>query len=235
MYSNPKVYWVTWLFIVAYVALAAVFFSVFIQNNSPIYTWFANLGAPGSALVSYRNTFVAISVRLAIIAHTMIIPFLMGMIYTRATRAAAITFFALILVLVIFTLLSVAGTGSAYGSCNVAFGNLCNSLDFCCVNVGVPGCNNPLPCPGILPSDLTPNIEFLGLFWMNFVLFLMQLAFVITTIFLYVQDEETPPPPPPPAAEEEPEQKEEQIPLIPPPPITMSVNASLHGLKKRTK
>ncbi len=231
MYSTPKVYWATWLFIVAYIALAVVFFSVFVQNNSPIHTWFANLGAPGSSLVSYRNTFLSISIRLAIIAHTMMIPFLMGMIYTRENRPAAITFFALILVLLIFTLLSVAATGSAYGSCNTWFGNLCNSKKFCCVNVGVPGCNNPLPCPGLLPSDLTPNIEFLGLFWVNFVLFLMQLAFVITTTYLYSTEMAVSPQQPP--------QKEEEVEaeLIPPPPITMSAavaaGVQLHGLKKR--
>ncbi len=164
----------------------------------------------------------------------------MSIIYLRNNRPAAIIFFALLLVLVIFTMLSVAATGSAYGACNTYFGNLCNSLKFCCVNVGVPGCNNPLSCAGVLATDLTPNIEFLGLFWMNFVLFLMQLTFVITMSVIYIKEEKEgeegeeaafePPLPP---------LEEKEAILIPPPQVTMSTAVATefrtHGLKKRVK
>ncbi len=239
MYSTPKVYWATWIFIVAYGALAVVFFSVFVQNNSPIYTWFASLGAPGSSLVSYRNTFLAISIRLTIFAHVLFIPFIMGMIYSRETQPASITYFALLLVLIIFTIISIATTSSAYASCNSSFGNLCNSPNYCCVNVGVPGCSNPLPCPGMLPSDLTPNIEFVGLYWVNFVLFLMQLGFVITVIMLYSGDQKQQEAAPSMEQQQQPPPVEDppvaEATLIPPPPITMSTNATFHGLKKRVK
>jgi hypothetical protein len=232
-YSSPKVYWATWTFIIVYTLLAAVYFSVFIQNNSPIYTWFASLGAPGSALVSYRNTFAAVSVRLTVISHGLSVAIILLMIYTRENRAASITSFVVYIILLIFTFIGVVGMGSEYSECNESYGNLCNSLMYCCVNVGVPGCNNPLPCPGIIPSDLQPNIEFLGLFWVNFVLFLLQLGFVIAVIVIATNgrnsepvDELPPPPPPPP-------QKEEEV--VPSATPLISEPYRTHGLKKRIK
>ncbi len=242
MYSNPRVYLATWIFIVLYIILTAVWVSVFVQNNSPIYTWFANLGAPGSTLLSYRTTFVSIAIRLTIVSHILTVGIIALLIYNRSDRGLSYFFYALFLVLVMFTLIGVVATSTEYASCNQRFGNLCNDPRYCCANpADGSGCGNPLPCsdPVVLPTDLIPNQEFLGLFWMNFVLFLMQLGFAITVAVLDVQERRA-------GSKEEAVEEEETAPTVQPPPLE-PLNSAIpsaplrgeegiaksHGLRKR--
>ena len=242
MYSNPRVYLATWIFIVLYIILTAIFLSIFVQNNSPIYTWFANLGAPGSALLSFRGTFVSVCIRLTIISHVMTVGIIALLIYNRSDRGLSYFFYGLYLILVLFTLLGVVATSTEYASCNQRFGNLCNDPRYCCANpADGSGCGNPLACtdPVVLPTDLVPNQEFLGLFWMNFVLFFMQLGFAITVVVLDRRGGGTE------TKEEPPKETDETAPQAVPPlePLTGAISspplrggdeiARTHGLRKR--
>jgi hypothetical protein len=188
--------------------------------------------------VSFRGTFVDVTIRLAIIAHVII----SGIILVKEDNIYA--FYGYILFMLL-TLLGVVGMGTVYGSCNTYFGNVCNDLLYCCKYPG-NGCPTVIPCPS--SYTLGPNETFLGLFWINFVLFLLQLGYVI-----YIgiwrkgfnfsveklkndlkmkkdeeeeeKEEEAKPPPPSP--------EEEKKPPIPPPPTQISNR--LHGLRKKIK
>lgn len=223
-----------------YIVLVCVFLAFYVQNISTTHTWFANLGAPGSTLVSFRGTFVDVTIRLAIISHVII----SGIILVKEDNIYA--FYGYILFMLL-TLLGVVGMGTAYGSCNTYFGNVCNDLLYCCKYPG-NGCPTVIPCPS--SYTLGPNETFLGLFWINFVLFLLQLGYVIyigiwkkafinssvdkfkNDLKMKKEDEEEDAKPPPPLPSRE-EEEEEKKPPLPPPPTQISNR--LHGLRKKIK
>ena len=214
------------LFTVIYIILVAVFL-LYVQNISTTYTYFANLGDPGASLVSFRGSFVDVTIRLTIIAH-VVIPGVV-LFALNETNPYAIYVFV---VFMLMTLLGIVGMGTAYGSCNTYFGNICNDLQYCC-NFPGNGCPTSIPCPSII--NLGPNETFLGLFWINFVLFLLQLAYLFyTQIWLKLpskikekidkeEKEEV-------QEEEKKEPLNEQIKVIQ--PVGKKV---LHGLKRKIK
>lgn len=221
--------WIRLLNIV-YIILVGVFLGFYVQNLSTTYTWFANLGAPGSSLVSYRGTFVDVTIRLAIIAHVMI-PGIVFFSIVNDTKYNLIIF----AIFSLMTLLGIVGMGTSYGSCNTYFGNICNDLLYCCKFPG-NGCPTVIPCPSIV--NLTPNETFLGLFWINFVLFLMQLAYIYyVAIYQKKQPKEK--------IDEPPEEKKEvynlDIPKTEKPetveaaPAAAQIGRTLHGLRNKRK
>lgn len=220
---------------IVYIILVSVWLGIYIQNLSTTYTWFANLGAPGSALVSYRGTFVDVTIRLTIISHVMI----PGIVFYSLINDANKYAFYVFIIFSLLTLLGIVGTGTAYGSCNTYFGNICNDLLYCCKFPG-NGCPTVIPCPSII--NLGPNETFLGLFWINFVLFLMQLAYIFY-VGIYQKKQ-------PKEKIDEPEEEEEEqekvvynLDITKPEkpettqtaPAAAQIGRSLHGLRNKRK
>ncbi len=233
MYERPFGYWAIWSFIVAYVILTSVFLSLYVHNLTIIHTWFSNLGAPGASLLSFRNTFAVIMIRIAIVIHIMSTSLIMLMIYNRADRRISIILFSIYVAGAALLLISIGATGAQYSSCNREYGNFCNDPLYCAAY----GCSGSFPSsdPVVLPADLKANADFLGLFWMNFVLFIMQLGFIGVVFYFDVYDSDPPDlplPAVPEPVEEIPQKKEEFASLK----ILTSPDTGekkLHGLRNR--
>lgn len=219
MELTPRIYRI---FFLLYILLAAAYFGFFVQNLSTTYTWFANLGAPGTSLVSYRGTFVDVTIRLGIFAHVFFPALGLLLLNNKIV-------YGLMIIMTTLTLLAVVGMGTSYSTCNTAFGNICNDYVYCCKYPG-NGCPTVIPCPSIL--ELNPNETFLGLFWINFVLFLMQLVYIIVKLYESKKKEE-----PKEEKEEEEEKKEEVKEIVeekkePPAPVNARIEKRLHGLRR---
>ncbi len=130
----------------------------------------------------------------------------------------------------ILCLISVGSTGAQYASCNQEFGNVCNSKLFCAAF----GCSGSLPSsnPIVLPIDLKSHPDFLGLFWINFTLFFMQLGFIGVVVYFDLYDNDPPDLPLPAVPAEVPQEpKKDEL-------LAMSVTSPdtekrTHGLRMR--
>lgn len=220
MEFSPRIYRI---FFVLYIILASAYFGFFIQNLSTTYTSFANLGAPGSALVSYRGTFVDVTIRLSIFTHVFFPAIGLLLLDSKII-------YGILIILSTLTLLAVVGTGTSYSTCNTAFGNICNDYAYCCKYPG-NGCPTVIPCPSVL--QLNPNDTFLGLFYINLVLFLMQMTYIIVKLYTKKKKEEEPPKEE--EKEEEEEEKVEEKKETPPAPVVITgsrIEKRLHGLRR---
>ena len=242
-FDYNKLYWPIWIFVIIYVVLTCVYLGVYVQNVSFTYTWFSNLGAPGATLVSFRNSTASILTRIATLFHVMSVAFVFLLIITRENRALTFVWYSFYALGWFFSLLLLASLGTLYSECNGQgqYGNLFNDPRYCCPieiqsNV-VNGCPNPLPCtnPVVLISELSPNLDAVGLFWLNFVLFMLEFAFLgVMGYFLIFKKElveekeeekEDATAPPPQIVEEK---KAEPIPSIP-----IVGNRAIHGLRRK--
>jgi len=208
--SNGR-YWFIWLFCFIYYVGTMIWISLFVQNVSPVYTYFASPGEPGKQLVSYRMTFASIATQINIFGQIFIIPFIMMAVYFRDSYGCSIFWYIMFAICVFFCFLCMAALGQQYGSSNrqKSFGNLANDLQYCCAFPG-DGCPNTFPCtdPPKQPNELSPNGDFLGLFWTNFIFFIFDLIFIgflvyetwyAKDVILETEEDTTPAPPPPPA------------------------------------
>lgn len=198
-YETRKVlFWFVWIFTIVYVIGVGLEAGLFANNLSSVYTYFKNPGAPGAALTSFRYTFPDIAVRLLLLGHTLFLVFFLSMVLFRTSFGCNVFWFILVGICILLVFLGLIGLAPSYVECNGQnqYGNLCNSGDWCCVEEirlnPVNSCPNVLPCvPPKAASDLSPNPDFLGLFWTNFVLMLMQFVVVIV-VFVYWWTEVTP-------------------------------------------
>lgn len=258
MFDYSKFFWYLWAFIVAYTVLTLVYVGVYVQNNSPLYTWFSNLGAPGATLVSFRGTATDVLIRLATMGHVMAVALVLLLIITRENAKLSILWYVLFALGWFFSLLAVASMGTHYSAANgqEQYGNMFNDLRYCCpVEIQSNprnGCPNPLPCTEpttVLLSELRPNVDAVGLFWFNFVLFMLQMGFLAGMGYLMFfgggkkaedgdddgkeddngeemgEAKKVPPPP-------EPTPSAPPPPIIPPSGIVMA-GAKVHGLRQR--
>jgi hypothetical protein len=188
--SNSALYWFLWVFFVVYVIVTFVWLAFFVHNASPTYTYFKNPGAPGAQLDSVRYNFAWMTVRLAVFAHVMVVLFLMAQIAYRNDRACNILWFILFLLAFALCILALAGMGSEYASCNGQnqYANMCNDLLWCCVNEihtnPANMCPNTLDCPAgpVLLDQLSPNGDFLAVFWMHFALVILLIVYLSVMI-----------------------------------------------------
>jgi Ca2+/Na+ antiporter len=185
---------------------------------------------------------------MTVFAHIFILACILCLIAYRDNNGCQIFWFIIYAICYILLLIGLGSLGREYSQCNREPYNLCNDLKLCCKNEihtnPAFGCKNTLDCP----VDPKPNADFEGLFWLHFILFVMQCVWL--GVYLYflidkkkeekeeeedkiVKDEtkETP-------QEEEAEAKEEEL-------TTKKVGFSLennnnfsstkkiHGLKKR--
>ena len=227
-----SLYWFLWVFIVLYVIGLIIWLSVFVNNLSPTFTYFRYAGAPGTTLTNYRNTFVSVMVSIAVLSHGLSVACAMLMLVFRTDYGCNILWATIYVFCGLLILLSIAVLGNEYSFCNQVYGNLCNDPRIC----QVPqiymdttfGCSNTLTTTPIALSDLQANSDFLGLFWLNFILFIGMLIFLGVTFYYWTVT--------PAAAQQHLEQLDEpdesdqpDAPLIPKAPAPTRP----HGLVKR--
>jgi hypothetical protein len=191
-YDKSKfVFWFTWAWI-AISTIGFIVYLIFISNNSSVYTWFKNPGAPGSQLSSKRGTFEDIAIRLSIAGNILAVVFICSMVTWRKNFGCNILWIVLFAIASFLTLLGILAMGRMYSECNgqLQYGNICNDQNWCCVNeifsVALNGCPNTVPCavPKAL-NDLHPKADFLGLFWTNFILFVFQCAMIVFVLVFW--------------------------------------------------
>ena len=222
--TNQYVYWFLWCFVVAYVVVTTVWIAIFINNTSITHTWFKVPGAPGTELTSQRNSFTSISLRIAICAHLFIPIWIMTLIAYRSNVFISLLTLVAVGLSFVLCLWSLVALGDMYSHCNGQnqYGNLCNDPKWCCVHEILTNpanmCPNTIDCaPPLSFDDVGPNETFLGLFWMNFTLIVLQMVYLIVMVIIWrwpyapamelpVTVEEEPEP----QEEEEPEEEEQQ-------------------------
>lgn len=195
--TRQVLFWFVWIFTLLYVVGVGLEAGLFANNLSSVYTYFKNPGAPGAALTSFRYTFPDLAVRFLLLGHILFLVFFLSMVLFRTSFGCNVFWFIMVGICILLVFLGLLGLAPSYVECNGQnqYGNLCNSNEWCCVEEirlnPINSCPNVLPCvPPKAASDLTPNPDFLGLFWTNFVLMLMQFAVVIV-IFVYWWTEPT--------------------------------------------
>jgi hypothetical protein len=183
---KKSLFYFFWIYVALYFVLYICFNGIFVQNESTIYDYFASPGDPGSYLLSYRYLFVDIVVRMAIIGNGLSLIFILIMFLCRRHFGWFVLWFLLFVVCFLFSFLGFIGLSNDYVHCNGQnqAGNMCNSADWCCVEEirinPLNLCPNGLPCsPPRSTSDLSPDQDFLGLYWTNFVAMIFQLVFLI--------------------------------------------------------
>lgn len=195
--TRPLFYWFLWIFVIVYIIGSFLYTALFVQNNASKYTYFKNPGMPGAELSSKRYLFVDIAVRLSIIGHVIIPALVMCMIFFKKSLGCNIFWIILFAIAFLCILVGLFGLSTDYAGCNGnnQYGNLCNSLDWCCVETVYSqpynGCPNVLPCdvPRI-QEDLNPNPDFLGLYWTGFILWFFDVVFIIVIGWHWSMDPE---------------------------------------------
>ena len=235
--KKQALYWVVWSFVLLYVIGTGVYLGFFVHNVNFIHTWFSNPGSPGDMLVSFRGTFTSAAVRISVFSHVLSIFFLMALLAYRKSYGCNILWFILYIVCFLLTLVGLGALSGSYAHCNGQnqYGNICNDRLYCCPpeihNNVANRCPNTLPCdPPKTLEDLNPNSDFLGLYWLNFILFVMQMVFIGMTIWVIYykpkkQEEEE--------EEEEEEEKMEYPPSVPTTQKRITRSMASHGLKRR--
>jgi hypothetical protein len=173
-------YVVIQVFMILY-GLSILAYGVLILNTRVTDTFF-----PGTQLNEYytqRYVSVEWYALLFAAAHMLMYPMVMMMITYRASHGCSVFWMILISLLCVMSFYSVITLGRDYASCNNPSGdqrdNLCNDKLWCCVPevnknaanacpfVSVTGCAD---FPNITSvRNLNPDIDFLWLFWTNFV------------------------------------------------------------------
>lgn len=235
--KRASLYWAIWVFVLLYVIGTGIYLGFFVHNVSFLHTWFARPSVPGDMLVSFRNGFASVSVRISVFSHVLSVFFIMTMLSFRKIYGCNIIWFVLYVVCFLLSLVTLAALSGQYAHCNGQnqFGNVCNDRKWCCVpeifsNLANK-CPNTLPCdPPVTQDDLRANSDFLGLYWLNFILLVLQAVFIGLTIWVLYKKEDQP--------TEEKEEEEEQKPMDYPPAITgskvvLGKKKKAHGLRLR--
>jgi len=250
-YDTSKVlYYFVWIFFIIYAVGTLVFF-IFIQNNSVVYTWFANPGSPGTELTSKRGSFIDVMVRLSVVAHIMFCGLIASMVLNRKNYGCNIFWVIIIALAILTTMLCIFALSADYVNCNAQnqFGNLCNDLNWCNVNEIRANTNNRCPDPSPSPtpalfSSLSPKVDFLGLFWVNVCLCVFEIVYLSILSYYWSLESEYEIIPSTSSPEEEQDIKsemktEEDVPKIkyrsPPKKVQIRLSSAIttHGLKQR--
>ena len=192
-------FWLLWIFIIIYTVLMMIWITVYVQNITITHTWFKTPGLPGNELTSYRNSFTAILIRMTIWVH-LFVPFvIMAMIAYRRVALLSYILYGILIVFFFICFFCMSGLADQYSRCNGQdqFGNICNDPKWCCVteiwNHPANMCPNTLDCtPPLTIDDVHPRSDFLGLFWIHFVLMICLLGFLILITYFWRTTEDSP-------------------------------------------
>ena len=190
--KDKGIRWFISIFTFFFVIGIIVYVGVFINNISFLHTYFKNPGMPG-VLTSDRYKFNWVITMLTIVVHVVILLSIYCMIIYRHDYGCNILWFGLIILFFGLLLFIIAAYSIQYSNCNHPTDpdNICNDLKWCCVNFNNPAnkCPNSIPCiPPITQSDLTPNLDFLNLFWYNVTIAGLYLLFILIIIFYWFNE-----------------------------------------------
>lgn len=195
IYGFMTVFWVT------YACVAIVWTVVPVHNLAITHTYFQAPGMPGAKLTSFRGSLTSIAISILIVIHNCWPIAVLTVILFRKNAIISLTLLAIMFVTFVITLFGLAVLGNQYSHCNGQnqYGNICNALNLCCVHEILIESNNH--CPNTIDcavpltlDDVGPNTTFLQLFWINFVMFVLQLIFFIVMVVIWatpVGEEET--------------------------------------------
>lgn len=183
-----------WLYILGFIA-----YLVLIINVQVTYTYNKTPGSPGTLFSLRFDSLLWWGLMLGVAR--MFVPFaVMNMILYRRTYGCSVFWIIFLSVIVLLDIFSFVVLAAQYGSCNHDNqpNNLCNSLLYCCVPQIFMNsnnmCPNAAPCPATVdlpnpPStlaDLSPNSDFLWLFWTQFIFILFDLVWIMLIVGLWV-------------------------------------------------
>lgn len=193
---KQTLYWVVWVFVLLYVIGTGIYLGFFVHNVNFLHSWFTNPGAPGDMLVSFRGSFTSVAVRMTVFSHVLSIFFIMTLLSFRKFYGCNILWFVFYIVCFALSLAGLGALSASYANCNRQnqHGNICNDRRYCCppeiYSNLANKCPNTLPCdPPVTVDDLRPNLDFQGLFWLNFILIVFQAAFIGLTIWVIYRKE----------------------------------------------
>jgi len=229
LYENDKgIRWFINIFRFLFVVGIFIYISVFIHNLRFKHTYFENPGNPG-VLTSDRYSFNWVITMLTVIINVSLITFIFFMVIFRNNFGCGITWFILYILFFALLVFIIIAYGLQYSHCNGPneVDNMCNDPKWCCVHFTNPlnQCPNTIPCaPPITQSDLSPNQDFLALFWTLVVLGALYFIFILIILFYWFSDE-----PVKIVDEQEQEQEQEISSVI----LPMTSKKKSHGLRKR--
>jgi len=164
--------------------IGAIAYLVILQNENVPNTYFRTL--PGGTHFSLKYVsfqwvvlmLSAIKIIMYCIVNTMIL--------YRSSRGCSVLWFIIIILIAFVDVITVVGLGQFYSRCNQVgqLDNPCNDDRWCCApeiyTVPTHNCPNTVACaaaPVASLSELTSNIDFRWLFWVNFVFMIADLFF----------------------------------------------------------
>lgn len=234
-------YWAIQVFTIVY-GLSILAYAVLILNTRSTDTYF-----PATLVnVYYTQRYVSVTWWALFFAasHMLMYPMVLLMITFRRSHGCSIFWFSLIFILTVMSSYTVIALARDYKLCNNPSGdqrdNLCNSKLWCCAPEVNANAANACPfgggvtCPDFPQitsvANLSPDTDFLWLFWPNFVYLLADIAIVLFFLGIFCvapfpnknSKQRGPIPSAPPKDDEEEFEKQ------PPPPPSQS-----EGLSKR--
>lgn len=176
-------YWVLQVCVTLY-GMGAIAYLVLVQNAHVVDTVFNTL--PGGTYYTWRYiTFVWYALMLSC-TKLLVYPLVNAAILFRSNRGCSIFWFTLLAALVLVDVVVMVGLGTQYGNCNLSGqpNNMCNDPRWCCAleiySAPSNGCRNTFACTPPVPlSALTPNVDFLWLFWVNFSLLIVDMLILL--------------------------------------------------------
>lgn len=180
--TRSFVYWFVWIYALLACVFVLLYFVIPINNIHVPHTWFLNPATPGASLYSARAHFVAVSIRIGIIARIIALCAIFFMIgYRKSYVPFGIFVIAAILWFFTYTALS-----DQYAHCNGQgqYGNICNSKKLCCVHEILINpanhCPTAIDCAvPVLLEDVEPDANFLWLYWLHFWMIIMDVFWIV--------------------------------------------------------
>lgn len=192
--QSSSVYW--WILALVLVYLGLLFGQwVTMLNISPTHTLYSNPAMPG-ILYSLRYTSRGALALEMIATRVFLVGAILCLIIWRRHRGWSIAWtvlLALCFLAQVFGFFALVGEYADYDKDGNRYGLAADDW-FCCAPehhaVAENFCINALPCgepvpPGFNRDQTRPNGRFLGLFWVNFVLFLLDVAWIIWFMVLW--------------------------------------------------
>lgn len=177
-----------WSFILIFSILLSVWYGVYMLNISPLYTYFRYPAAPGETLTNFRNNFDIVTIRMAVFGNVFALCFLI-LLNAKDFRDQFywnVLWFVLYGISFFFVFMGFIGLTIDYSTANGQgqFGNIANDPLYCCpadicnvLDNGCPNFGQPCTTGPVFQQQLAVNGDFLGLYWIHFVLMLLEAGY----------------------------------------------------------
>jgi len=187
-WKSTGVYWSFWGITLVYTILLFALWTTTMNVQVP-HTYFLNAGSPG-LLFSLRYTSLQWTAFMLMGTRIFLIAALLTMVAFRDDYRCNTFWYVIAIVIFLIQLFSFSALSHFYVTCNRDGDrwNPCNDEFYCCEptrNANPDNfCNNPVPCsapvpPGFSAQDLRPRKWFIDIYWVNFALFLLDIAWLV--------------------------------------------------------